>query len=73
MKKTLDKLTGLCYNTIRKTKGDKKMKGIKKTDKTRGWYTYEDGFEHWVLGMSAAEKRNEIRKHGKIVRFINTD
>jgi hypothetical protein len=45
----------------------------KKHDKTRGWYTYEDGFEHWVFGMSAAEKRNEIRKHGKIVRFINTD
>ena len=49
------------------------MTGIKKHDKTRGWYTYEDGFEHWVFGMSAAEKRNEIRKHGKIVRFVNTD
>ena len=49
------------------------MAGIKKHDKTRGWYTYEDGFGHWVLGMSAAEKRNEIRKHGKIVRFVNTD
>jgi len=72
-----------CALLTRKTKRDtiqsertrkevKKMK-TKKHDKTRGWYTYEDGFEHWVFGMSAAEKRNEIRKHGKIVRFINTD
>ena len=49
------------------------MKGIKKTDKTRGWYTFADGYEMWVFGLSATEKRNEIRKHGKIVRFINTD
>lgn len=73
MKKSVDKPGRLCYNTIRKKKkGTKKMK-TKKHDKTRGWYTYEDGFEHWVFGMSAAEKRNEIRKHGKIVRFVNTD
>lgn len=39
-------------------------------NKTRGWYTYEDGFEHWVNGLSAVEKRNLIRIHGKIVRFI---
>lgn len=39
---------------------------------TRGWYTYEDGFEHWVSGMSATEKKWEILHHGKIVRFVHT-
>lgn len=38
----------------------------------QGYYTYEDGYEHWVYGMSAIEKRNEIRKHGKIVKYIPT-
>lgn len=40
--------------------------------KTCGWYIYEDGFEHWVCGYSATEKKNMIREHGKIVRFIPT-
>lgn len=39
---------------------------------SRGWYTYEDGYTHWVNGMSATEKKWEIRKHGKIVRFEHT-
>lgn len=37
---------------------------------TRGWYTFEDGYYCWRNGMSGVEKRNEIRKHGKIVRFV---
>ena len=41
-----------------------------KKNKTCGTYTYADGFTHWVLGMSASEKRNLIRQHGQIVRFI---
>lgn len=43
-----------------------------KVPTTRGWYTYEDGYNHWVNGMSASEKRWNILKHGKIVRFQHT-
>lgn len=43
---------------------------MKAMSKTCGWYTYEDGYTHWVNGMSAAEQRNEVRKHGKVVRFV---
>ena len=39
---------------------------------SRGWYTYEDGYTHWVTGMSATEKKWEILHHGKIVRFEHT-
>ena len=39
---------------------------------TRGWYTFEDGTQVWFNGLSAREKKNEILKHGKIVRFIYT-
>lgn len=41
--------------------------------KTRGWYTFEDGYHCWYHGMSAAEKKMEIKKHGKIVKFTPTD
>ena len=41
--------------------------------KTRGWYTFEDGYSCWVNGFSAQEKRVEIRKHGKVVRFVPTN
>ena len=41
-----------------------------KAPKTQGTYTFEDGYTVWFYGLSAAEKKNEIRKHGKIVRFI---
>lgn len=40
--------------------------------KTQGWYTFEDGYVCWYHGLSAQEKRVEILKHGKIVRFIPT-
>lgn len=39
---------------------------------TRGWYFFADGFQVWVNGFSATEKRNYILDHGKIVRFIPT-
>ena len=41
--------------------------------KTRGWYTFADGYEVWFNGLSGTEKRNEIRKHGNIVKFIHTN
>lgn len=37
---------------------------------TRGTYIFEDGYTVWVNGMSARERSIEVRKHGKIVRFI---
>ncbi len=40
---------------------------------SRGYYTYEDGYTHWVTGMSATEKKWEIMKHGKIVKFVHTN
>lgn len=42
-------------------------------NKTRGWYVFEDGYTCWVHGMSAQEKKIEIFKHGKIVKFTPTD
>ena len=41
-----------------------------KTPKGQGTYIFADGYEVWFYGLSAAEKRNEERKHGKVVRFI---
>lgn len=40
--------------------------------KTCGWYVFADGSKAWFNGLSATEKKNEIRKHGAIVRFIPT-
>lgn len=39
---------------------------------TRGWYTFADGYMAWFSGLSATEKRMEIRKHGQIVKFVHT-
>lgn len=44
-----------------------------KASKTQGYYTFEDGYEVWVYGMSAQEKRYMISKHGKIIRFVHTN
>ena len=44
-----------------------------KKNKTRGYYTFEDGYFVWVNGYSAAEKKNMIREHGPIVKFEPTD
>lgn len=47
------------------------MKGSKANNYGRGFYfEFEDGYTGWVLGFSAQEKRNEIRKHGKLVKWI---
>ena len=37
---------------------------------TRGWYEFEDGYVAWFNGLKGNERKVEIRKHGKIVRFI---
>lgn len=39
---------------------------------TRGWYTFADGYRCWFAGMSGQEKKIEVRKHGKIVKFERT-
>lgn len=36
---------------------------------TRGWYTFADGYRAWFFGLSGNDKKVEIRKHGKIVKF----
>lgn len=41
--------------------------------KTRGFYTFADGYYAWFYGLSAAEKKSEIRKHGAIIRFVPTN
>lgn len=41
--------------------------------KTQGWYTFADGYRCWFHGLSAQEKKTEIRKHGKIIRFELTN
>ena len=38
--------------------------------KTKGWYYFADGTTTWFNGLSAREKKNEILKHGNIIRFI---
>ena len=40
--------------------------------RTRGWYTFADGYYAWFHGLSADEKKLEIMRHGKIVRFEPT-
>ena len=42
------------------------------TNKTQGWYFFADGATIWFHGLSAREKKNEIRKHGAILKFIPT-
>lgn len=39
--------------------------------RTKGWYYFTDGTCAWFNGLSAREKANEIRKHGKIIQFIS--
>ena len=42
-------------------------------NKTRGWSVFEDGYTCWVSGMSAQERKIEILKHGKIIKFSPTN
>lgn len=47
------------------------MKATKSNNYGRGfWFEFADGYNGWVLGFSAQERRNEIRKHGKLVKWI---
>ena len=41
-----------------------------KYPKTQGFYYFADGFAAWYFGLSGTEKRNLIREHGAIVRFV---
>lgn len=41
-----------------------------KMPKGQGWYTYKDGYCHWVNGMSSTEKKKLIREHGEIVKYV---
>ena len=43
-----------------------------KKNYTRGWYLFADGHYAWFNGLSAAEKRAEIRVHGAIIDFTPT-
>ena len=43
-----------------------------KTPASRGWYIFEDGYQCWFSGLNGTEKKEEIRRHGKIMRFIHT-
>lgn len=40
--------------------------------KSQGWYIFADGTKEWFHGLSAQEKKVEIRKHGAIIKFIAT-
>lgn len=40
------------------------------TPKTQGTYYFADGSVIWFHGLSAQEKKVEIRKHGKIMKFV---
>jgi hypothetical protein len=40
--------------------------------KSQGWYIFTDGTKEWFHGLSAQEKKVEIRKHGAIIKFIAT-
>lgn len=47
------------------------MKMSKANNYGKGFYfEFADGHHGWVLGMSAQEKRVEIRKHGKLVKWV---
>lgn len=39
---------------------------------SQGWYYFEDEHCTWVYGMSKNELAYEIRKHGKLIKFVRT-
>jgi hypothetical protein len=53
------------YNIIKR----KEVKKMARTN-TRGFYEFADGTTAWYNGLSATEKRNLVRQHGVIIRFI---
>lgn len=34
-----------------------------------GWFTFADGYSAWFAGLSAAEEKHEVRKHGKLISY----
>lgn len=38
--------------------------------KTMGTYYFADGYVCWFQGLSASERKIEIRKHGQIIKFV---
>lgn len=42
-------------------------------NKTRGWYTFEDGCRIWFRGLSGTAKKIAIIEHGQIVDFEPTN
>ena len=63
----------MCYNKARnKGSGNPKNRRKDKKMKTRGWYTFADGYRAWFSGLSGTEKKWEIVRHGKIVKFEHT-
>jgi hypothetical protein len=41
-----------------------------KKNTTCGTYYFEDGYIAWFFGLSTAERRQEERKHGRILMFL---
>ena len=44
-----------------------------KKNSSRGIYYFADGTNAWYYGLSASEKRQLIKLHGAIIKFIPTD
>ena len=43
-----------------------------KAPKTQGYYYFEDGYYCWVHGMGKEDLAIEIRKHGRLIKFVRT-
>lgn len=47
------------------------LKGNKRNNWGRGFYfEFADGYSGWVLGFTTQERKVEIAKHGKLVRWV---
>lgn len=42
------------------------------SNKTQGFYFFADGSYIWFAGLSAYEKKQQIAKHGAVIRFTPT-
>jgi hypothetical protein len=60
------------YNNVRKIINKSEVNSMAKKNNTQGWYLFEDGYYCWYHGLSAQEKKIEIRQHGQIVKFTPT-
>ena len=68
----LDTYRNPCYNKYRKRERKKTEDKKMAKSRTQGWYTFADGYRAWYHGMDKTEKKWEIIKHGKIVKFEAT-